>query len=125
MLFLKKIMGNSLMKLLFKMMNGTPPQGKVVLWQFTDKARKLKTDLLFIKILPLLMQLILEDQERRLLMKIIDQVLYKLDELARLLVYKILIIVEQLLINDDYYAHVEGRDHFHQIIQLHVENCAQ
>ena len=55
------------------------------------------------------MQPTLEDQERHLLMKIIDQVLYKLDELVRLLVYKILVVVEQLSIDEDYYARVEGR----------------
>ena len=44
-------------------------------------------------ILPLLMQLTLEDQERHLLVNVIDRVLYKLDK--------------QSSIDEDYYAHVK------------------
>ena len=42
-------------------------------------------------------------------MKVVDRVLYKLDELVKSFVHKILVIVEQLLINKDYYTPVEGR----------------
>ena len=85
------------------MRNVTLPQRKTALQQFTDKARKLGTGLLFNKILSLLMQSTLKDQERYLLMKVIDWVLYKTDDLVRFLVHKILVVVE------DYYAHAEGR----------------
>ncbi|KAI4342289.1 hypothetical protein MLD38_026929 [Melastoma candidum] len=56
------------------------------------------------------MQPTLEDQERHLLVKVIDRVLYKLDELVRPFVHKILVVIEPLLIDEDYYAHVEGRE---------------
>nr|CAB3448830.1 unnamed protein product [Digitaria exilis]CAB3448854.1 unnamed protein product [Digitaria exilis] len=52
----------------------------------------------------------LEDQERHLLVKVIDRVLYKLDELVRPFVHKILVVIEPLLIDEDYYARVEGRE---------------
>ena len=64
--------------------------------KFTDKARKLGIDPLLNKILPLHIQPTLEDEERYLLMKVIDRVLHKLDE--------------QSLINEDYYARVEERE---------------
>ncbi|GFY90209.1 splicing factor [Actinidia rufa] len=64
----------------------------------------------FNRILPLLMQPTLEDQERHLLVKVIDRVLYKLDELVRPYVHKILVVIEPLLIDEDYYARVEGRE---------------
>lgn len=50
----------------------------------------------------------LEDQERHLLVKVIDRVLYKLDDLVRPFVHKILVVIEPLLIDEDYYARVEG-----------------
>jgi len=101
MLFLKRIVGSSLMNLVFTMGNRTPLR-TAVLWQFTDKfaykARKLRIGPLFKKILPLLIQPTLENAERHLLMKVIDRVLHELDE--------------QPSIDKDYYAHVEGRDYF-------------
>ncbi|CAI0410036.1 unnamed protein product [Linum tenue] len=99
-----------IMKLLLKVKNGTPPQRKTALRQLTDKARELGAGPLFNRILPLLMQPTLEDQERHLLVKVIDRVLYKLDELVRPYVHKILVVIEPLLIDEDYYARVEGRE---------------
>ncbi|GFP83788.1 splicing factor 3b subunit 1 [Phtheirospermum japonicum] len=99
-----------IMKLLLKVKNGTPPQRKTALRQLTDKARELGAGPLFNCILPLLMQPTLEDQERHLLVKVIDRVLYKLDELVRPFVHKILVVIEPLLIDEDYYARVEGRE---------------
>ncbi|KAJ4897290.1 hypothetical protein Rs2_24084 [Raphanus sativus] len=99
-----------IMKLLLKVKNGTPAQRKTALRQLTDKARELGAGPLFNKILPLLMQPTLEDQERHLLVKVIDRILYKLDELVRPFVHKILVVIEPLLIDDDYYARAEGRE---------------
>jgi hypothetical protein len=42
--------------------------------------------------------------------KVIDRILYKLDDLVRPYVHKILIVIEPMLIEDDYYARVEGRE---------------
>jgi splicing factor 3B subunit 1 len=99
-----------IMKLLLKVKNGTPPQRKSALRQLTDKAREFGAGALFNQILPLLMSPTLEDQERHLLVKVIDRVLYKLDELVRPYVHKILVVIEPLLIDEDYYARVEGRE---------------
>ena len=99
-----------IMKLLFKVKNGTPQQRKSALRQITDKARELGAGPLFNQILPLLMSPTLEDQERHLLVKTIDRVLYKLDELVRPYAHKILVVIEPLLIDEDYYARIEGRE---------------
>lgn len=53
--------------------NGTPPQRKSALRQLTDKAIDFGPKALFDQILPLLMQPTLEDQERHLLVKVIDR----------------------------------------------------
>lgn len=99
-----------IMKLLLKVKNGTPPQRKTALQQLTDKARELGVRPLFNQILSLLMSPTLEDQERHLLVKVIDRVLYKLDELVRPFVHKILVVIEPLLIDEDYSACVEAHE---------------
>ncbi|XP_020917463.1 splicing factor 3B subunit 1 isoform X2 [Exaiptasia diaphana] len=99
-----------IMKLLLKIKNGTPPMRKAALRQITDKAREFGAGPLFNQILPLLMSPTLEDQERHLLVKVIDRILYKLDDLVRPFVHKILVVIEPLLIDEDYYARVEGRE---------------
>mmetsp|Transcript_1821 Transcript_1821/g.4048 ORF Transcript_1821/g.4048 Transcript_1821/m.4048 type:complete len:1229 (-) Transcript_1821:173-3859(-) len=99
-----------IMKLLLKVKNGTPPMRKQALRSLTDKAREFGPGPLFNQILPLLMSPTLEDQERHLLVKVIDRVLYKLDDLVRPYVHKILVVIEPLLIDEDYYARVEGRE---------------
>ncbi|WOH01094.1 hypothetical protein DCAR_0520473 [Daucus carota subsp. sativus] len=102
--------GRKIMKLLLKVKNGTPAQRKTAFRQLTDKAREFGAGQLFSQILPLLMQPALEDQERHLLVKVIDRVLYQLDHLVRPFVHNILVVIEPLLIDQDYYARVEGRE---------------
>ncbi|THD27375.1 Splicing factor 3B subunit [Fasciola hepatica] len=99
-----------IMTFLLKIKNGTPPMRKSALRQITDKAREFGAGPLFAQILPLLMSPTLEDQERHLLVKVIDRILYKLDDLVRPYVHKILVVIEPLLIDEDYYARVEGRE---------------
>ncbi|KAG8215363.1 hypothetical protein J3R82DRAFT_8960 [Butyriboletus roseoflavus] len=98
-----------IMWLLLKIKNGTPPVQRTTLHQITDKAREFSASPLFDKILPLLMERTLEDQELHLLVRVIDRVLYKLDDLVHPYVHKILLVIEPLLIDEDYYACVKGR----------------
>jgi splicing factor 3B subunit 1 len=99
-----------ILRLLLKVKNGTPPMRKTALRQLTDNARQFGAGPLFDQILPLLMERSLEDQERHLLVKVIDRVLYKLDDLVRPYVHKILVVIEPLLIDQDYYARMEGQE---------------
>lgn len=66
---------------------------KAALRQITDKARDFGAGPLFNQILPLLMSPTLEDQERHLLVKVIDRILYKLDDLVRPYVHKVSIFL--------------------------------
>jgi hypothetical protein len=50
--------------------------------------------------------------------EIINCVLYKLDDLVRPYVHKILVVIEPLLIGEDYYARVERRE-----ITLKFSSC--
>nr|CAG4642280.1 EOG090X00GC [Evadne anonyx] len=106
----EELKDRKIMILLLKIKNGTPPMRKSALRQITDKAREFGAGPLFNQILPLLMSPSLEDQERHLLVKVIDRILYKLDDLVRPYVHKILVVIEPLLIDEDYYARVEGRE---------------
>jgi len=99
-----------IMALLLKIKSGTPPQRKTAMRQITEKARSFGAGPLFNQILPLLMSPTLEDQERHFLIKVIDRVLYKLDDLVRPFVHRILAVMEPLLIEEDYYARIEGRE---------------
>jgi splicing factor 3B subunit 1 len=107
---MKELKERKIMRLLLKVKNGTPPMRKTALRQLTDNARQFGAGPLFDQILPLLMERTLEDQERHLLVKVIDRILYKLDDLVRPYVHKILVVIEPLLIDQDYYARVEGRE---------------
>jgi splicing factor 3B subunit 1 len=106
----EELRDRKIMTLLLKVKNGTPPIRKSALRQLTEKAREFGAGPLFNQILPLLMSPSLEDQERHLLVKVIDRILFKLDELVRPYVHKILVVIEPLLIDEDYYARIEGRE---------------
>ncbi|KAK4127070.1 ARM repeat-containing protein [Parathielavia appendiculata] len=109
-LSVEELKERKIMRLLLKVKNGTPPMRKTALRQLTDNARNFGAGPLFNQILPLLMERTLEDQERHLLVKVIDRILYKLDDMVRPYVHKILVVIEPLLIDQDYYARVEGRE---------------
>lgn len=99
-----------ILKLLLKIKNGTPAIRRVSLRQLTEKAREFGAGPLFDQILPLLMSPALEDAERHLLVKVIDRLLFKLEDAVRPYVHKILVVIEPLLIDEDYYARQEGRE---------------
>ncbi|EOA12305.1 hypothetical protein CARUB_v10007940mg [Capsella rubella] len=75
-----------IMKLLLKVKNGTPAQRKTALRQLSYKA------------------------QRYLLAKVIGKILYKLGVMVRPYVHKILVVIEPLLIDEDYYARKQGRE---------------
>merc|ERR1719389_742529 len=83
-----------IMRLLLKVKNGSAAQRKAALRTLTVKARDFGGAALFGQLLPLLMSPTLEDQERHLLVKVVDRVLYKLDDLVRPYVHKILVVIE-------------------------------
>ena len=99
-----------ILKLLLKIKNGTPHMRKQALKVVTERAREFGPGALLNQVLPLLMSPALEDQERHLLVKVVDRVLFRLDDLVRPFVHKILVVIEPLLIDEDYYARAEGRE---------------
>ena len=98
------------MRLLLKVKNGTPQQRKSAQKTLTQKARWFGAGRLFDQILPLLMSPTLEDQERHILVKLIGRILFKLESLVKRYVHKILVVIEPMLIDEDSYARMEGRE---------------
>lgn len=109
-LSMEELKERKIMRLLLKIKNGVPSVRKAALRQIADNARAFGPKALFNQILPLLMEQSLEDQERHLLVKVIDRVLYKLGDQVRPYTHKILVVIEPLLIDEDYFARVEGRE---------------
>ena len=109
-----------IMILLLRIKNGTPLQRKGSLRQITEGAVSFGAGPLFNRwgrsegvtrrIIPLLMSTELEAQERHLLIKVLNRILFKLDSLVQPYVHKILVVVEPMLIDDDKFARVEGRE---------------
>ena len=78
--------------------------------QISERARDFGGALLLKQLLHLLLSPFLEHQERHLYVKVIDQIIYKLNDLIRPQVQKILVVIESMLIDDDYCACIEGRE---------------
>ena len=98
------------MKLLLLIKNGQAKERKVAMRTLTDRAPHFGPAPLFNQVLPLLMSPSLEDQERHLLVKVIDRILFKLQERVRPFCHRILMVIVPMLIDEDYYARVEGRE---------------
>ncbi|KAK8802056.1 hypothetical protein WA158_006451 [Blastocystis sp. Blastoise] len=99
-----------IMTLLLRIKNGEPAQRKLALKQITEKALEFGAGPLFEQILPILMSQSIEVQQRHLMVKVIDRILYKLEATVRPYVHKILIVIEPMLIDEDKYARIEGRE---------------
>jgi splicing factor 3B subunit 1 len=99
-----------ILRLLLKIKNGTPPQRKSALKSITSRALEFGASALFDAILPILLSPTLEDLERHLMVKVMNRILFKLDEKVRPHVHNILIVTLPMLIDEDYYARQEGRE---------------
>lgn len=99
-----------IMRLLLRVKNGTPASRKVAMRQIMDNATTFGAKALFNQILPLLLEKSLSDQERHLLVKVVDRVLYRLDDMIRPYTHKILVVISPLLIDQDYLTRKEGRE---------------
>ena len=81
------------MVLLLKIKNGTPPIRKQAMKTICEQARRFGAGPLFDQIIPVLMSPTIEPQERHLMVKTIDRLMFRLGELVRPFVQKILIVV--------------------------------
>lgn len=99
-----------LLRLLLRVKNGSSSTRKAALRTLTEHAREFGAKSLFNCVLPILLDKNLEDQERHLLIKVVDRILYKLNELVRPYTHKILVVTSPLLIDEDPLARSTGRE---------------
>lgn len=99
-----------ILRLILRAKNSFPSGRKVALKMLTNKAHEFGASSLFNGILPILSDKNLEDQERYLMIKLMDRVMYKLGEVARPYTKKILLVTCPLLIDDDPIVRNTGND---------------
>ncbi|CCD24017.1 U2 snRNP complex subunit HSH155 NDAI_0C03570 [Naumovozyma dairenensis CBS 421] len=100
----------ALLVLLLKIKNGNAASRKAAMRTLTDKCLEFGPKLIFNHILPILLDKTLEDQERHLMIKVIDRILFKLGAETKPYVHQILVVVSPLLIDEDPMARTTGRD---------------
>lgn len=100
----------SLLILLLKIKNGNTASRKLAMKHLTDKALEFGPKLIFDHVLPILLDRTLEDQERHLMIKVVDRVLYKLGPKVKAYTHQILEVVSPLLIDEDPVSRTIGRD---------------
>ena len=99
-----------LVGLLLRIKNGNTASRKISMRTLTERAVDFGPNLIFDRVLPLFLDKTLEDQERHLMIKIIDRVLYKLGDLVRPYTQNIIKVTGPLLIDEDPVARATGRD---------------
>lgn len=100
----------SFLMLLLKIKNGNTASRRTSMRLLTEKAVTFGPQIIFDRLLPILLDRSLEDQERHLMIKAIDRVLYKLGDLTRPYAHKILVVTAPLLIDEDPIVRSTGQE---------------
>lgn len=98
------------MALLLKIKNGTPEIRRQAMKTLTERARDYGAGSILSQLLPLLLSPTLDPYERHLMVKALDRCLYKLNELIKPFVHNVLVVVEPMLVDEDYFVRIEGRE---------------
>lgn len=91
----------SLLTLILRIKNGNLQSRKFGMRQLTHRCPDFGPKLIFDAILPILLDKSLEDQERHLMIKTVDRILFKLNDAVKPYTHNILIVVTPLLIDED------------------------
>lgn len=100
----------NLLLLLLKIKNGNSVARKMAMKKLTSKCVEFGPKLIFDNILPILLDKSLEDQERQLMIKVVDRILYRLGDSVKPYTHNILTVVSPLLIDEDPVARIIGRE---------------
>ena len=99
-----------ILALLLKIKNGTPVIRKAAMKILTDRARDFGAELIFSQLFPLIQSPTLDEWERHLMVKMLNRMMFRLEELCRPYVTRILSIVSPMLLDEDNYVRSEGRE---------------
>ncbi|AEY96553.1 FADR334Wp [Eremothecium gossypii FDAG1] len=98
------------LRLVLRVKNGVPATRKAALRTLTDRAAEYGAEPLFASILPIVLDRTLSDQERHLVIKMVDRLLLRLNSLARPYTHKILIVTAPMLVDEDELVRTSGRE---------------
>lgn len=98
----------SLLILILRIKNGTMQARKFALKQLTTRCQDFGPKMIFDCILPILLDRTLEDQERHLMIKTMDRILFKLNDAVKPHAHDVLVIIAPLLIDEDPVARTMG-----------------
>ena len=99
-----------ILSLLLKIKNGTSTIRKEALKEITEQAQNFGAELLFNRIIPLLLDSSLDLYEKHLIIKVLNRIIYKLDDKIRPYLNKLLALVQPMLTEEDYFIRLEGRE---------------
>ncbi|KAH3899306.1 related to U2 snRNP component HSH155 [Saccharomycodes ludwigii] len=98
------------LKCLLRIKNGLPSSRKVAMKSLVDHAEILGPKLIFERLLPIILEKTLENQERFVLLKTLDKLLYKLQKNSKPFIGTILMVISPLLFSDDPVSKKVGED---------------
>lgn len=99
-----------LLHLFFNIKNGTPSTRKVALRQLTDDCLNFGPSLLFNVLLPILKHPGLDAHERHLMVKVLDRILFKLQDKVKPFTADLMQVLKPLLVEKDRFCRQEGRE---------------
>lgn len=99
-----------LLRLLLNIKNGHPQARRSSIKILIDKAIEFGPDVIFSNLLSLMLLNSVEETERHYFVKIIDRLLKKFGILVKPFVHKILIVIEPLLVEQNFFVRSEGRE---------------
>ncbi|CCE93437.1 U2 snRNP complex subunit HSH155 TDEL_0G00700 [Torulaspora delbrueckii] len=100
----------TLVSLLLRIKNGNTASRKRAMKGLQEKCNDFGPQLIFDRLLPILIDQTLEDQERHLMIKVIGRVLYMLGSSVGPYTHQILMVISPLLIDEDPIARETGRE---------------
>ncbi|SCU86572.1 LANO_0C08460g1_1 [Lachancea nothofagi CBS 11611] len=98
------------LRLLLRIKNGKPQTRKLAMRALRDRALDFGGPRIFNRLLPILMDRTLEDQERHLMIKVVDRILNQLQDLVKPYTHRILVVIAPTLIDEDPVTRDIGRE---------------
>lgn len=98
------------LRLLLRVKNGRAQTRKLAMRTLRDRASDFGAPRIFNRVLPILMDRTLEDQERHLMIKVVDRILYQLQDLVKPYTHRILLVIAPTLIDEDIVTRDIGRE---------------
>ncbi|SCU98628.1 LAMI_0F15610g1_1 [Lachancea mirantina] len=98
------------LQLLLRIKNGAPATRKTAMRMLRNRAADFGAPRIFDRVLPILLDKSLDDQERHLMVKAVDRVLTQLQGLVKPYAHQLLVVIAPSLIDEDPLARQVGRE---------------